>query len=316
MLVSASLLLLLLLLDVKPIIAEDPGDSTTTTTIRCNDNDDDEQAGGLLLAKMEDGDGDIMIIKGLMIFFGVCLAFIATALGLLQLLQHSWIAEYRSKGRTVTASVHDVSPTTKCQTITATIDYPYADPAEQASSPRVSSCYTTTIRKQIKCCQEDLVEKKSTSGSSGCGDTPDCCLMIFEDGTFSFDEALFHVPAKLSLHVVYLPDYPHSALPKSQVASTSIRQLGTAVPVVATLLLLSTGCIHLGIRRNPLLSIGVVAGSCLLCTLLLYHCIRDAMEHEYTESDGLDADTLGNLSTMASDSLDQVDCTDGTSNAV
>jgi hypothetical protein len=291
-------LLIQLVVGVKPIVA---------ATIQRNDED-----AGMVLAMEEDD--DTMIFRGLMVFFGVCLAFIATTMGLLQLLQRCWIAEYQSKGHTVTASVHDLAPTTKYQTITATIDYPYYD-ADGASR---HSSYATTIRKQIKCCQDDVMEKKSASMSTsgGChGDTShsDCCLMIFEDGTFSFDEAVFHVPTKLSMQVVYLPGYPHSALPKSQVAPTAFRLLGAAAPVVVTLLFLSFGCIHIGVRTSPLWSIGIAVGSCLLFALLLYHCIRDAMEHEYTESSGLDAETLGNLSTMASESRDHYDSTTGTS---
>jgi hypothetical protein len=306
----AAFLSLLLLVGVKPIDA---------ATKQRNDEEAD-----MVLAMMEDDD-DTMIFRGLMVFFGVCLAFIATTMGLLQLLQQCWIAEYQSKGRTVTASVHDLAPITKYQTITATIDYPYYDDDAAVDDdggppPRNSSAYATTIRKQIKCCQEDVMEKKSSSMSisGGChGDTahPDCCLMIFEDGTFSFDEAIFHVPTKLSMQVVYLPGYPHSALPKSQVAPTGAFRLqgAAAAPVVVTLLFLSMGCIYIGVRRSPLWSSGIAVGSCLLFALLLYHCIRDAMEHEYTESSGLDAETLGNLSTMASESRDQYDSTTGPS---
>lgn len=245
---------------------------------------------------------EIMIYRGLLILCGLCLAFVAAVMGLLQTFQYYWMAKYKSNGRTVTASVHDLSPTTKYQQtiVNATIDYSY----DRASGP--PDCYAATIRKQVKFSEEDLIMQKAkeTSIADPAVSSEDCCLFVFEDGVFSFDEAVFQAPAKLSIKVVYLPDHPHSALPISQVAPSKLRLI-TAMPFVTTLILLSVACMHLGIRKSPVLAVAVAVGSSLVFVLLLFRCIGAAMEEEYTSNNSpLDAFTLGTFSTMASMSRD------------
>lgn len=268
--------------------------------------DDMEDSGSTTITEIKSvNEEEIMIFRAFLIFFGVCLAFLSAIMGLLQTFQYCWMAKYKEKGQVVTASVHDLSPMAKKkhqQSIHATIDYRFA---RAALAP--PDCYGTTIRKQVKCSEEDLIRKETNIVNCKAAPSEDCCLFTFEDGTFSFDEAIFQTPEKLSIKVVYLPDYPHSAMPISHVAPSRLRLI-TAVPFVATLILLSTGCMHLGLRNNPFVALAVAMGSFIVFGLLLFRCLWDAMEEEYTSNDNrLDAFTLGTFSTMASESRDVQD---------
>jgi len=258
-------------------------------------------------------------------FFGLWISFMTVALAYFSHLEDALLQRFQREGQTVQGQVRgDI-------TFVRNLNNNTAEYAAQAQYHAHCDGYTVTIRKQVKCPLTDFY-RPPPQERSGSNLTVQIHVELSNEelaaSQLSFDgsEAVFQEHPSVEqkyIQLLFLPEYPNSALPQRQVErdmSSSYTAWRPTVLLGVFLVLLTCFCIHMGLS-NVLLAVGSrnnftrsgVWGMGLLATTILFlvdallvswlchDMFTGALQEEYLEGGEMiikvDDETLATMST-------------------